>query len=306
MAAPAPNHHKPVVRRALLPDTYARFSLRTPSVIPAFCYRLFDQAHGFFSMLRQVRIKSLLPALLLLTLSLPQQVTAREVSLGVYDYPPFLGRNLMQGGVLEELSNAIFAQAGYATRRVSMPFARLVAASRIGEVDVIVGLWHTRERESHFLFSKNILLSTPVGFYKLRNRSASSLRDGNPGRHIIGMPRGYALPPGFSLKGRQLLALDDDYQALNMLSRGRIDRAIISRDLASYLFRTRPELSAGKLEFMEPALGVQHFYMAISRSRSDHQQLLRDIDKSFRRLHGLGTLQAIIRKHGFRVLEEQP
>ncbi len=251
-------------------------------------------------------MKPLLFLLLLLATFRCYPATTTEITLGVYDYPPFLGEHLSRGGVLEELSIAIFKQAGYDTRRVSMPFARLVVASRIGEVDVIVGLWHTPEREPHFLFSSNTLLSTPVGLYKQRGALISFTPEADLSQFIIGMPRGYAIPPGFGLRAQNLLSLDDDYQALNMLSRGRIDLAIISQDLADYLFHTHGELNSGRLEFIEPALGVQHFYMAISRSHPQHRQLLRDFDRAFLDLHQRGTIGAIIRKHGFKLIEETP
>tara|TARA_R110002167_G_scaffold186459_1_gene387555 strand:- start:295 stop:1050 length:756 start_codon:yes stop_codon:yes gene_type:complete len=234
----------------------------------------------------------------LLTILMAAPSVASEVSLGIYEYPPFLGKDLERGGVLADLSQAIFIQAGYSTRQVSMPFARLVAAARLGEVDVIVGLWHTRERETQFLFSKISLLSTPVGFYKRRGISVPLRGHSNP--LIVGMPRGYALPTEVDLTGLRLLTLDDDYQALNMVAKGRIDLAIISQDIADYVFKTQLKEEATQLEFVAPPLGVQHFYMAISRNLPNPQQLLGDFERAFETLLKQGAVQSIILHHGFR------
>ncbi len=222
---------------------------------------------------------------------------ASEISLGIYEYPPFLGKDLKRGGVLADLSQAIFIHAGYSTRQVSMPFARLVSAARFDEVDVVVGLWHTREREAQFLFSSNSLLSTSVGFYK-RSGSRFSLR-GHSSPLIVGLPRGYALPTGLDVTRLRLLTLDDDYQALNMVAKGRIDLAIISQDLAGYLFKTQLKEEAHQLEFVSPPLGVEHFYMAVSRNHPNPQQVRGDFDRAFVELLEQGVVQSIILDHGF-------
>lgn len=298
MLSPNPYHHDSVAQRGLLRglNATAGGDVFLPGKSIAGC------TGGFRGSFWRHSMNHLLIGLWLLVFFTAPNVQGSEISLGVYEYPPFLGKNLERGGVLAELSHAVFKQAGYSTRQVSMPFARLVAASRNGEVDAIVGLWHTRARETEFLFSKSSLLSTPMGFYKRKDSSIEFPQNDGLTPFIVGVPRGYALPPGLDLTGLRLLSLDDDYQALNMVARGRIGLAIISQDLADYLLQTRLKESAKQLEFMVPPLGVQHFYMAISRNHSDPQRILDDFERAFSELFKQGTVQSIIRHHGFRVL----
>ncbi|OMH38842.1 ABC transporter substrate-binding protein [Motiliproteus sp. MSK22-1] len=233
--------------------------------------------------------------LILLAIPTISKAIAKEVSIAVYEYSPFIGPKLDRGGIIIELVETIFKHAGYETRRVTMPLARAIATSKNAGLDVIPGLWRSPELEQQFLYGKRSLLTTPLGLYKKRANDVLLDQD-NSGRITVAIPRGYSYTSENDLSHLYHVSVNSDLQALKLVLKGRVKFALTSLEVAKHLFMENLHLSETHLELTSPLVGVRGFYIGISHQHPNGKRLLDDYERSFSELFSRGLLQQIVQR----------
>jgi len=234
---------------------------------------------------------------LLMSLAMPALAQEKKVALVASEFPPFSGEQLPNGGPVIEITVEAFKKVGYQVEVTFLPFARQIEYAKNGEVDGIIMLWHTKEREEWSLFS-DPLPACRIGFYKRKSDTISFSTYADLKPYKIGIVRGYANPPGFDEAKLNTDAVTFDQQNLQKLQANRIDLALIDKWVAQYLIRTKFPQFEAELEWMDPPLQITQQYLAISKKVANYEQKSRDFNQGLKELTDEGGVTRILEKHG--------
>jgi len=230
-------------------------------------------------------------------LEVPVWAEEKKVVLGAYEFPPFVGEQLPNGGIFTEITVEAFKKVGYQVEVQFLPFARALQYGKDGEVDGIVMFWHNTEREQWFIFS-DPLPTSQVGFYKRKNDTISFTTYANLKSYRIGVCRGYANPPGFDEAQLKTDVVTTDKQNLQKLQAKRIDLALIEKRMAQYLIQTEFPQFAAELEWMKPPLEIKQQYLGVSKKAVAYEQKLHDFNQGLKQLTDEGVVKSILAKYG--------
>ena len=210
------------------------------------------------------------------------------------EWAPHYGSELPEHGLTTALVRAAFEAGGHSSRVDFIPWARALKTVEDGKADVVMGAYHSEEREQLFIYSDPIyflelgLIARPG----LGLRRYESLRDLAPYR--IGVSRGFANSEEFDAASY----LDKhvaSHPNLNIrkLFRGRIDMAVMNFDLFRYEAR-KEGFCIGEVEFMEPPLETHGLYIMASRNIADGEQLIADFNRGLDRIRRNGEYNRIV------------
>lgn len=219
------------------------------------------------------------------------------IKIATSEYPPYMGQDLPQGGMLVAVATEAFRRSGYELKVTFLPWARTMDSAKSGALEGVLGIWHSDEREQWFVYSKP-LPGTEVGFYKRSDSQISyrSLSELKP--YTIGTVRGYANPSAFNAANLRIDEVVDDETNLRKLGAGRIDLALIDKGVARYLIASKPDNFKGKLVWIEPAVEKQPLYIALSKKTADLDKKLAAFNKGLQSMEKDGTLTKMVKEAG--------
>ena len=233
----------------------------------------------------------------------PMPLAAAEpVRLASLEWEPYIGPNLPEQGYVAELIRAAFAEQGLSVEFEFYPWARALHLARNGSVDGLVPEYFDPSRESEFAFS-DPFPGGPLVFYKRRSDAIAFAADpiADPDAALqalkpwrFGVVRGYLNTPTFD--AAQYLFKEeasDDATNLRKLAFSRIDLAVIDRNVAEHLIRTRYPDYANKLEPMQPALAELALFVAFSRTSKRMPDVRVRFNDGLKALEADGRLAAL-------------
>ncbi len=237
--------------------------------------------------------------IIILTLSaLLSPARGADVQLMSTDFPPYFAAGLPNGGPLTEIVTEAFAKVGHEANIQFVPWARAMEYAKVGKVDGLHGGWHSKERETWFVFS-DPLPGNELVFYKRRGAKPDKFTTYEKLKPFtIGMVKEYRNPAAFEVADLQTDAADSDQTNLRKLANNRIDLVLIEGALAEYLLKTELPEYKGQLEALEPAVETLPIYILISRKIEEHQKLVNDFNRGLKRLISQGKVSQILEKHG--------
>lgn len=203
-----------------------------------------------------------------------QESTVRLTSL---DWPPFSGAELPGQGASIVVASAAFSAAGQSLAVEFYPWQRtvhtgLTAPGYVGYFPE----YYAHDLEESCLFSDPIG-STPLGFVERRSDPIawSSLDDLASLR--IGTVRGYVNTEAFDRRAAEGdLTIDpvvNDTLNILKVAAGRIDLAVIDRNVLAYLLQHDPKLAglADKVQFNARPLEDKKLYVCFRKSEEGEQ-----------------------------------
>ncbi|MFC2140527.1 substrate-binding periplasmic protein [Candidatus Auribacterota bacterium] len=227
------------------------------------------------------------------------QKKKRIIRLATCNWEPYAGENLKNYGFGSEIVVQAFKRAGYKAEVYFMPWARVLKVVGEGRYDAMFSAYYSEERTKNYALSRPYAKSI-LGFYKRigENIKFHSYIDLKP--YKIGVVRSYVNTPEFdAVDFLDKEAADSDKMNLAKLLKGRIDLILIDRYVANYLIDTSLPKAIGKLEFMDPPLEVKPVHVGFSRKIDNYTELLADFNKSLEQMFSDGSVDFILKKHGF-------
>ncbi len=229
---------------------------------------------------------------LLIALAFPLQ--AREISMLTVEWAPHYGSNLPEKGLTTAIVKAAFKAVGHSSDVDFIPWARALKEVEEGKSDIIMGAYHNKEREEHYIFSDPIYF-LELGLIARPGLGVSrydSLRDLTPYR--IGISRGFANSAEFDA-ANYLDKHAVTFPNLNIrkLFRGRIDMAVMNFDLFRHEAR-KEGFCISDVEFMDPPLETHGLYLMASRNISDGQQIIQDFNQGLDAIRKNGGFDRIV------------
>lgn len=185
------------------------------------------------------------------------------VRLAVSEWPPFAGERLPANGIGVEILRQMLAQAGYRLELAWLPWTRAVRdGSSLGHgLDGYFPEYATTDTRHRCQLSAPIGMSV-LGLAHLAGQAVSWERISDLARYRLGVVNGYVNSDAFDAAvNAGILRVDGastDASNLRKLLRGRIDVAVIDREVMGYLL-TSPALrdTAAQLAFHPRWLGEQ-------------------------------------------------
>ena len=236
-----------------------------------------------------------LPAILILSVVvLAGTAQAREISMLTVEWAPHYGSELPEKGLTTAIVKAAFKAEGHRSDVDFIPWERALKEVEEGKSDVVMGAYHSEERENSYIFSEPIyflelgLIARPgLGMSRY-----NSLRDLTP--YSIGISRGFANSEEFDA-ANYLDKQAATFPNLNIrkLFRGRIDMAVMNFDLFRYEAK-KEGFCISDVEFMEPPLETHGLYLMASRQIPDGERIIRDFNRGLDKIRKNGEFDRIV------------
>ena len=210
-------------------------------------------------------------------------------------YPPY---NYVDGeikGLNIEIIKAAFTAVDYQVTVDMLPFARALLYAKRGDFDGMT-LWHSKQRENWFQFSKPFTQSDLV-FFKRKSLQVNYLELADLTPFTIGTVQKYSYPKAFSKL--QALRKDEvltDEQNLKKLISGRIDIALIDKRMAQFIMK-RDHTAQQPLFDSAGVLKIENYYLAVSKNTTESQDKLAKFNLGLSIIENNGVLKKIIEKY---------
>lgn len=202
-------------------------------------------------------------------------VQAQEFQMTSLDWPPYTGEQLSQQGVTTERVKALLAKAGHNLNVRFMPWQRAVDTAR--NDPAFVGYFpEYLDPASPCLFSDPIG-NGPLGLAERKDKPLkwAVLDDLKPFR--VGVVSGYVNTAEFDAQvAAGQLKVDpasSDEQNLLKLANGRVDAAVVDKNVLEYLLVNSPKLKevAGQLQFNGQLLEDKTLHVCFTNSEAGKQ-----------------------------------
>ena len=223
---------------------------------------------------------------------------ALTVNLTTTVYPPYHDPQLNKGGFQHELVVEAFKRTGYKANIEYLVWSRALRETRKGNYDGILGLWMRSERLKDFEYSEPIGTNSVV-FFKRKDNPVKFEKYTDLKNYTIGVVRGYVNPK--EIDNADYLTkevLDNNLQALKMLVSGRIDLAVLDKNVGEYLVKRYLVDDKDKLEWVSPIENKEVQYIGFSRNSSQCSKTLQAFNLGLEKIKQDGTYARILHKHG--------
>jgi polar amino acid transport system substrate-binding protein len=208
--------------------------------------------------------------------------SAREIALAATEYPPYYGESMVQGGPVVELTLQVLRDAGYTPSVRFMPWVRALQWGEGGQVDGLIGVWHSSDREASFLYS-HPLVDNRIVLCRLGDHGPARFSGFDALRpYTVGVVSGYADPPELAQAGVHTEAVVEDLQNLRKLVAGRIDLALIDSRVAKHLIEHDLDARGQAINCLEPAVQRHPQYLVISRRVPDAPRIIAAFNEKLR------------------------
>ncbi len=238
---------------------------------------------------------------LLTSLFLTNSGAAQTMSLTSLEWPPYTGADLVDDGASAKVVREALTSAGMDLQVRFFPWQRAVQTAQ--QDANFIGYfpeYHAESIEVDFLFSDPIGTS-PLGFIENTDKPVTwaALNDLKP--HTIGVVSGYVNTAEFDamMESGQLKTdpVTDDATNIRKVAAGRIDLAVMDRNVFLYLLRTDPELRnlEGKLRFNDRLLEIKKLYVCLRKS-PEGETALNKLNEGLAKIDVDGTQNGYIQR----------
>jgi polar amino acid transport system substrate-binding protein len=223
----------------------------------------------------------------------------KVISLTSNEFPPYHSNSLMNQGPVTELIIAAYERVGYRVEVTYFPWARGdFFASKGQDYDGVISIWRTKERENKYFFSDSYM-DNEIGFYKRKSNVIKYSSYKALKQYTVGTVISYANPPGFDSEKLNVKPMVTDKLNIMKLCHDRVDLVLIDRLMAQYLISTNLKECQEEVDWMLPALEIKPMHLAISKNAKDGIEKINNFNRGLNLIRTDGTLNSILRKHGF-------
>ena len=247
--------------------------------------------------------KSAILAALLLTLlgvcRKPVNLYAGELLIGTSTgYPPYyFVENGKLAGVCVEVINQTAQLLGMKTVYKQYPWKRMLHSGKTGQVDAVMPLFKTPERERFLFFPDIEIAMEENGFFTRQDAGilySGSFKDLKP--YPIGVVAGYSYGKEFDATGYlKKIVTKNDLNLMQMFKFKRFNIGLGNRHVVSYFAK-----KAGGIEglvFLKPPITRDPLYIAFSKIK-DHEALATSFSITLRDFRETKAYSNILVKYG--------
>lgn len=230
---------------------------------------------------------------------------ARSLTLSLPDYPPYMGEQLVEQGILTQVVRTVFLRAGIHIKLVAVPNNRAIEGARNGLYDGSFGWARTPEREADLYYSAPVM-SLRMVFCQRRgeNYRWSTLADLAP--HRLGVTRGNFYSSDFDALVSAGTLLTDVANLRKLLAR-RIDLLPIDAEVGPFLIQTALSAEQSRKLISPPqAYWSAPLHVVLTRQQPGNAALLRRFDARLASMRASGELEKLIATTREAVIAARP
>ena len=224
---------------------------------------------------------------------------SKELRVTASPWSPYVSRSLPGNGVAVSIATAALQRAGYTSTFALQQWPDDLEKTRLGVYDMIASLWFTEERARDLVFSDPVM----VNRIKLVVRADSDIKLSKPEAlkgYRVGVVEDYAYTQGVYSKLRvEIIKAATVEENLQRLLAGEIDIAVTDEQVAFYTLNHKIPDGIRKIRFARDALSTRKLSVAVSRKRSDAEQIVSDFNQALQAMKDDGTHMDIL--HQFRI-----
>ncbi|WP_085909619.1 substrate-binding periplasmic protein [Kiloniella majae] len=228
--------------------------------------------------------------------SFTRAVSAETLYLVNDDFPPYNSASLLKGGLATDIVTTALKRAGYETRIEFLPWSRALKYAKTGRADGVLGAWYTEERAKNYLYSTP-LLNSKLRLVKLTTKEITIENLEVLSVYSIGLLRNYAYELPVAYEDTNTTVINDFYQGLELLRRGRIDLLPEEENVARHQLQKIYPKWDEIYNFAGPVLGHKALHFVISKKRKDADTIIRRFNEALAQIKSDGTLAQIYRDH---------
>jgi len=206
-------------------------------------------------------------------MSLSATAADKVVELTSLDWPPYSGKALSEQGASVAVAKAAFKAMGYELKVSFYPWNRAVALAKDkgSSYSGYFPEYYSDDIAKEFTFSEP-MGTGPLGFAELKTKPVSWSVLDDLKAHRIGVVQGYVNTTDFDAmvanKSIKASSTISDVNNLKKLAAGRIDLAVVDKNVMNYLLKTDAQLkkSAGNLQFNGTLLEDKKLYICFKNT----------------------------------------
>jgi len=196
----------------------------------------------------------------------------QTVHLTSLSWPPYSDKKLPKQGASIAVAKAAFKAMGYELVVDFFPWSRAVksAKDKDSKYAGYFPEYYAKEIEQEFIFSDE-MGSGPLGFVQKKSEPISWTNLDNLSQYNIGTVQDYVNTEEFDQRAAdgkiKVKPVISDLHNIRKIAAGRIDLAVIDKNVLSYLLKTEPKLSKikGELEFNSKLLANKKLYVCFRK-----------------------------------------
>ena len=225
---------------------------------------------------------------------------SNSISLAYVDFPPYeWSKNGLPKGILVEIVQKAFSDAGIPLKLEQLPFARAYEKAKNGSIDGIFNFYKIPERLEFFDYSEPIIENQLVFFVRkdsrLEFKSLSDLQG-----LAVGTMRGYTYGPDFDNNPLFIRQPANSHENnLRKLFYGRIDAYPCDKLVGIHVATTIGVMS--ELKILSPPLQVMKGHIGFTKGKFIPE--IASINRQIVKMREDGTIDDIINKYVEIVLD---
>jgi len=197
-------------------------------------------------------------------ISLIASADDKFIKVAYSDFPPFeFKKNNQVTGLDAEKVKEVMKRIGYKEKFISYSWEKSLASTKSGEVDAIMSLRKSAQREADFIFADPISVTQNV-FFKNKSLNISPKTFDDLKQYNIGTIAGYVYDKNFEDEKFPKLSVmssaDPESHNLKNLANHKLDLAVCDINVSSFLINNNKKFAnIGYLESL-PIEKVESFY----------------------------------------------
>jgi polar amino acid transport system substrate-binding protein len=218
-------------------------------------------------------IKNILLSIILVAFTSLSYAADKVVQLTSLDWPPYSSKTLSEQGASVAVAKAAFKAMGYELQVSFYPWSRAIALAKDSSSQYAGYFpdYFSEEQAKDFIYSEP-MGSSPLGFAERKDKSInwSSLSDLKP--YTIGIVQDYINTTEFDAmvadKSLKTSVTTSDTKNLLKLVNGRLDLAVIDKNVMNYLLKMEKALSskASSAQFNQTLLENKKLFICFKKN----------------------------------------
>ncbi len=237
--------------------------------------------------------------LLIAICSLTFSARAESLVLACNQWKPLVDNNLPNQGLLSDIVITAGARAGFEVEHRILPWNRLVAQVKKGEIDGISCSTYADENLSWLSYTDQAFWVTEVGFFVRKDSHIELSKLDDLKDHTFGSLKGgnyTEVLKGLINKDIKIIPYPKEIHGMKMLIENRFDILFTGETVGNSVLRERNLERTDEIKYLE-TLFLEHIHPAISIKRSDAKQVAKRLSEAYKQIKADGTLEALFQKH---------
>jgi len=236
---------------------------------------------------------------LMMTLLSTHAEPSKNLSVTASPWSPFVSRDLPDSGLAVSIAMTALQRAGYEPSFALQQWPNDLEETRLGRYDVIASLWFTEERNRELVFSRPIFENRVKLMVRADSDILISDLEALKG-YRVGVVEDYAYTQGaYGGLAVDFVKTGSVEENLQLLLSGEIDIAVVDETVALYVLNNKIPGGIKQIRFVDITVSTRALRIAVSRKRSDAEQIVTGFDAALQSMKDDGTYLDIL--HQFRV-----